>query len=128
MSLNFQFTYDKNISKLLQDAEVFGLRWLGDGATIKQMHLLNILVLCRNTPPTVVSIVDCMTHMSDGGRKMQHIFYIMEQFQRKVDEIDVDKKLTDCFFFDGTSNVQTAGAILCARYPHAMCFHRGEHV
>ncbi len=70
--------YDKNISKLLQDAEVFGLRWLGDGATIKWMPLLNILVLCGSAPPTVVSIVDCTTHMSDGGKK--DATYIMEQF------------------------------------------------
>ncbi len=40
----------------------------------------------------------------------------------------MDAKLTDCFFFDGASNVQTAGAILFARYPRAMCFHGGEHV
>ncbi len=45
-----------------------------------------------------------------------------------MDEIDLDAKLTDCFFFDVASNVQTAGAILCARYPRAMCFHGGEHV
>ena len=119
-------TYDKNISKLLQDAEVFGLGWLGDGATIKRMPLLNILVLCSPAPPTVVSILDCTSDMSDGGKK--DATYIMDQFRRKVDEIDVDKKLTDCFFFDGASNVQTAGAILCATYPRAMCFHGGEHV
>ncbi len=73
MSLNLQVTYNKNISKLLQDAEVFGLGWLGDGATIKWMPLLNIFVLCRNIPPTVVSIVDCTSHMSDGERKIEHI-------------------------------------------------------
>lgn len=126
MSLNFQVTYDRNISKLLRDADVFGLGWLGDGATIKRMPLLNILVLCGENPPTVVSIVDCSTHMSDGGKK--DATYIMDQFRRKVEEIDVDRKLTDCFFFDGASNVQTAGAILCATYPRAMCFHGGEHV
>ncbi len=45
-----------------------------------------------------------------------------------MDQIDTEAKLTDCFFFDGALNVQTAGAILCARYPCAMCFHEGEHV
>ncbi len=50
--------YNKNISKLLQDAVVFGLGWLGDGATIKQMPLLNNIALCGNAPPAVVSIVD----------------------------------------------------------------------
>ncbi len=64
LSQNIQVSYDKNISKLLQDAEVFGLGLLGDGATIKQMPLLNILVLCGSVPPTVVSMVYCTTHMS----------------------------------------------------------------
>ncbi len=63
-------TYDKNISKLLQDAAVFGLGLLGDGAMIKRMPLLNILVLCGNAPPIVVSIVGCTSHMIDRGRMM----------------------------------------------------------
>ncbi len=49
--LSFQVTYDINIARLLQDAEMFGLGWLGDGATIRQMSLLNFLVLCENAPP-----------------------------------------------------------------------------
>ncbi len=44
-----------------------------------------------------------------------------------MDEIDVEAKLTDYFIFDDESNVQTAGAILCAQYPHAIYFHGGEH-
>ncbi len=78
MSLNFQVTYDTNISKLLQDAEVFGLGWFGDGATIKGMLLLNILVLCGAVSPTVVFIVDCTSHMSDGGKK--DATFSMDQF------------------------------------------------
>ncbi len=76
--------YNKNIAKLLQNAEVFGLGWLGDGATIKRMPLLNILVLCGNTPPTVVSIIDCTTHMSDGEK--QDLPYIMEKFQSNLNQ------------------------------------------
>ncbi len=98
-------TYDK----------VFRLGWLEEEATIKHMPLLNILVLCRNAPPTVVSIVDCTTHMSDGGKK--DATYIMGQFQRTVNEINQDRKRNDCFFFDGVSNVQTGGQILCTTYP-----------
>ena len=95
MNLNFQVTSNKSISKLLQDAEVFGLGWLGDGATIKQMPLLNILVLCVSAPPTVVSIVDCTKHISDGGQK--NATYMIEKFQRKVNEINTDKLLSDFF-------------------------------
>ncbi len=114
----FRFFMTKNISKLLQDTEVFGLGWLGDGATIKWTPLLNILLLCGNAPPTVMSIVDCKSHMSDWENK--DATYIMGQFQRKVN--------ADCFFFDGATNLQTAGAILCTTYPWAMCFHGQEHV
>ncbi len=84
------------------------------------MPLLNVLVLCRNTPPTVVSIVDCTTHMIMEGRKIQ-------QFQRIVNEISQDRKLTDCIFFDDASTVQTAGQILCVTCPQEMCSHVGEH-
>ncbi len=106
------------------------LRSIFDDDHIKKslmaMPLFNILVLCGNTPPTDVSIVDCTSYMNRGGKK--DTTYILGQFQRKVDEIDVDKKLTDCFFFDGALNVQTAGAILCAMYPRTICFHGEEHV
>ncbi len=56
--------------------------------------------------------------MSVGGGN--NATYFMDQFQRKVNEIDVDRKLTDSIFFNCASNVQTAGAILCAMYPHTM--------
>ncbi len=73
--------YNKNIAKLLQNAEVFGLGWLGDGATIKQMPLLNIFVLCGIISPTVVSIVNCTSLMSDEGKKDAP--NIMTNFERK---------------------------------------------
>ncbi len=46
---------------------------IGDGATIKQTPLLNMLVMCGNYPPTVMSIFDCTEHMSASGMKMQHL-------------------------------------------------------
>ncbi len=45
LSANFQVAFDKSITKLLQDAEVFSLGWFRGGATIKQMPLLNIHVI-----------------------------------------------------------------------------------
>ncbi len=69
LSLNFQVTYDKTMSKLLQDSETFGLGWLGSGVTIKQTPLINILIMCINSFPTAVYIVDCTSHMSEGGKK-----------------------------------------------------------
>ena len=55
---------------LMKDARTFGVAWLGDGATIKRMPLLNMLALCGEEPPVVISIFDCSDHMSEGGERM----------------------------------------------------------
>ncbi len=94
--LSFQVTYDINIARLLQDAEMFGLGWLGDGATIRQMSLLNFLVLCENAPPRVLSLVDSILHMNDVG--IFNVAYTMEQSQKKVNEIYQGRGVTDWFF------------------------------
>ncbi len=61
--------------------------------------------------------------MSDGAKK--YATYIMDQFQRKVNEFDQNQNLTDCFFFDSASNVQTSVQILYFTYPQAMVFMEG---
>jgi hypothetical protein len=38
------------------------------------------------------------------------------------------KICTDVFYFDVASNVQKAGEVLMARFPHSFCFHGGKHV
>ena len=43
-------------------------------------------------------------------------------------EYDPTNMLTDVFFFDGASNVQKAGDVLMAKFPHTFCFHGGEQV
>ncbi len=48
---------------------MFGLGWIGDRATIKQMPLMNMLVLCRGEAPVVVSVCDCTDHMIDRKKK-----------------------------------------------------------
>ncbi len=46
-----------------------------------------------------------------AGRKKDATFF-MQQLKEKVNEVDDRTPLTDCFFFNGASNVQTACAIL----------------
>ena len=43
-------------------------------------------------------------------------------------ELDADKILFDCCFFDGASNVQKAGELLSQKYPRLSVFHGAEHV
>ncbi len=105
---------------------MFGLGFLGNGATVKRMPLMNIIALCANTPPITISIHDCTKHMQKGGRK--DATYVVGLFEDKVREQNTSDTLTNVFFFDGASNVQKEGEILVAKFPHSFCFHRREHV
>jgi hypothetical protein len=126
LDLNYDAVYNENKTLLCNEASNFGLSFIGDGATIKRMPLLNILGLCATTPPITIAIVDCTNHMQAGGKK--DASYIASLFEEKVGEYDPGNVNTDVFFFDGASNVQKAGEVLMAKFPHSFCFHGGEHV
>jgi hypothetical protein len=87
---------------------------------------MNIIASCVDTPPITISIHDCTKNMQEGGKK--DATYVAGLFEDKVREYDTNDTLTDMFFFDSASNVQMAGEILVAKFPHSFCFHGGEHV
>jgi len=126
LNLNFETTYKSNKEKLLKEARVFGLAFLGDGATIKRMPLMNVLAMTATVTPMTIAIQDCSSHMEEGGKK--DAVYVASLFEEKVAEFDPRNQLTDVFFFDGASNVQKAGEVLMAKYPRSFSFHGGEHV
>ncbi len=126
LGLNFQRKYFDNKTNLLKSADVFGLGFLGNGATVKRMPLMNIIASCADTPPITISIHDCMEHMQEGGKKVAT--YVAGLFEDKERKYNTNDTLTDVFCFDGASNVQKAGEILAAKFPHSFCFHGGEHV
>ena len=106
---------------------MFGLCFLGDSATIRRTPFMNILGMCGTIPPVTISIHDCTGHMAMGGKKDAP--FIANLFEEKILECDPHGLLTDVFFFDGASNVQKAGEVLMAKFPHSFCFHGGgEHV
>ncbi len=115
LDLNFETRYQANKAALLKEAQTFGLAFLGDGATVRRMALLNILAMCAGTPPITVSIQECTTHMQDGGKK--DASYIASLFSDEVIKFDPQSSFTDGFFFNGASNVQKAGQILMAMFP-----------
>ena len=124
LDVNYKSCMSANEKSLMLQADTFGLAWIGDGATVKKMPLVNVLVTCGEVPPTVIAINDCTGHMAAGGKK--DASFIAKMFHSDVDKYDKEKSLTDLFFFDGASNVQKAGQILTARYPRATCCHRGR--
>ncbi len=80
------------------------------------MPLLNMLVLFREEPLVVISIFDCSDHMSEKGENDAE--YIGKLFKDKVSEFEpLSLYVYQCIHFDGASNVQKAGEILCATYP-----------
>ena len=46
LDIIFRSVYNVNKTAIMTKAALFGLSWLGDGATIKKMPLINILVMC----------------------------------------------------------------------------------
>jgi len=63
LDLNFQTKYNDNKTNLRKGADVFGMSFLGDGATVKRMPLVKILAACADTPSITVSIQDCTKHL-----------------------------------------------------------------
>ena len=124
--LSYTATNEVNATTQLRAASTWGLSFMGDGATVLKMPLINVLAMCGDSPPIVVAVNDCTEHMATGGKKDAP--YIMKVFDDAVVKYDPEKVHTDLFFVDGASNVQKGGAILCEMYPRAECYHAGEHV
>ena len=51
---NFKMTYERNKEELLKEAGEFGLAFMGDGATIHQMPLMNVLAMSGTSSPMTV--------------------------------------------------------------------------
>jgi len=69
----FDTLYDTNkeemIKNLLLESNIFGVTIFGDGATITNVPLMNILVASPNNPFELLEIVDCTDQMAKGGKK-----------------------------------------------------------
>ena len=52
-----------------KEADIFGLLFLGDGATVSRCQLLNILASAKNIPVAVLEIFDFQGHLARGNKK-----------------------------------------------------------
>jgi hypothetical protein len=115
---------DKNL--LLKDAEIFGLTFYGDGATVSTMPLINMLASGAHQPAACLEIADCTEQMAAGKKKDAR--YIADLFFPHIEELDPTKTVTDLVLFDGAANVQKAGAVIAAKFPRATVLAGAEHV
>ncbi len=88
LDVNYENIYSLNKAELIKKAKVFGFAWMGDGATIHKMPLMNILALNGTTAPMTVLIHDCTKHMEEGGKKGTP--YIAKLFEGSVMEYMLD--------------------------------------
>ena len=66
---NFKSCWEANRDTFLLNSSIFGLGFLGDGATIAHTPFINILRMCCDTPPIVIGIHDCTNHLIECGKK-----------------------------------------------------------
>ena len=59
----------RKLEIIKKEAEILGMLFLGDGATISGYPLLNILDSGENIPVAVLEIVYCQVHLADGNKK-----------------------------------------------------------
>ncbi len=100
---------------LFCEAHTFSLAFLGDLSTIHCSPFINRLAMCADIPPVVIVTNDCTPHLVSSGKK--DVPYVTGMFSEQVQVYRLDNLFTDCFFFDGTKNVQKVGKILTAKYP-----------
>ena len=116
----------RNIALAKLESGTYGLSMFGDGATVRKMPLINILLAGVHNPACVVRIADCTEALQAGATK--DASFIARLFLTVMKEIDPTKELIDVLYFDGASNVQKAGKILALHYPRVTCLHGAEHV
>jgi len=127
LDLNYQLYKQQMMEMLQKEADIYGITFFGDGATVKKAPLINILASSVHLPVGCLRIVDCTGHLENDGRK--DAAYISELFLPHITEMEEKvPKCTDLVIFDGASNVQKAGQLLAARFPHVSVIHGAEHV
>ena len=60
---------ERNLSLIKKESDIFGFLFIGDGATISIIPLLNILVSGGVIPISVSELFDFQGHIIDGGEK-----------------------------------------------------------
>ena len=127
LDLNYELYISKTFESLIKEADIYGVSFFGDAATVKKTPLINILASSVHLPVGCLKIVDCSAHLQSGGRK--DASYISQLFLPHITEIENKvPRCTDLVIFDGASNVQKAGALLEAQFPHISVMHGAEHV
>ncbi len=113
-------------SEIERDADLLGLTIYGDGATIDKRPMINVMTASAYNPQALCDVIDCSDYMADGGIKDAR--YICSKYIPVMQKFDPDGNRYDMVVFDGASNVQKGGEVICAKFPMCTIVHGTEHV
>jgi hypothetical protein len=99
LDLTFEKHLQKDFSDLMVDADVFGLGFFGDAATIKKSPLVNVLATGHHVPAMVVEVIDCTDRLLEGEKKDGP--FIANLFLPTIQKLDKNKDRTDILFLWG---------------------------
>jgi hypothetical protein len=125
--------YDEMMRTLLLESRIFGVTIFGDGATITNTPLINILAASPKNPSVLLEIVDCTSQMAIGGKK--DATYLASVVRPYITAIKAHantrhqkhQAVVDLVQYNGTNNVQLSGRILARHHPHITVCHGAEH-
>ncbi len=125
--------YDEMMRTLLLKSRIFGVTIYGDGATITNTPLINILAASHKNPSALLEIVDCTSQMAFGGKK--DVTYHASVVRPYITVIEVHANtrhqkhqvVVDLVQYDGANNVQLSGRILARHHPRITICHGAEH-
>lgn len=126
LDIAYNTQLERDLNALLVDAEIFGLAFFGDGATIHKCPLVNIFAAALYCPAVLINIIDCTEQLVAGEKKDGA--FISSLFLPIIEALDDLKQWADIVFFDGGSNFQLAGRIIQAKFPRITVVHGLEHV
>ena len=86
---------------LIKRADIYGIHFQGNGATIKYIPLLDTLSGRVCLPVSVQNIMDCRCHTTGDHNKVANVF--ADSFFDPMNDLDPEKKLVDLHLFDGAS-------------------------
>jgi hypothetical protein len=125
--------YDEMMRTLVLESRISGVTIYGDGATITNTPLINILVASPNNPSALLEIIDCTSQMAMGGKK--DVTYLASVVRPYITAIEVHantrhqkhQAVVDLVQYNGANNVQLSGRILARHHPCITVCHGAEH-
>jgi len=120
LDINYKVQETALLTALKNGADLGGVQFCSDFATIKGNACLNILASGPHAQSVVLDIVDCHEHLAEGGIKDgRFVFNSVQPWVEKVGRANFDVWATD-----GGSNMVLGGKLLKAQNPRVH-LHRG---